>query len=572
MSENIIELRNLGKRYELPSTSLNVLAVRVKNIWALKDVTFEVKRGTITGIIGRNGAGKTTLLNIIAGTLSSSEGSLIIKGKVLGLFNLGVGFQDELSGKENIFLNAAILGARRREVEDKLDAIVEFSELGNFIHMPLGSYSQGMRLRLGFSIIANLEFDILVIDEVLAVGDSLFQSKCFQRLMEFKRSGKTLVITSQNMDLVRRLCDKVILLEHSRLLYDGAAEEGIHRYQHALATERFYVGQAYVSSGLVENTKKWAQDIEDWGKKLGTKEAVIEKVEFINRFGLRSNRIKTKDPLTIKVQCKVRNTIKDPHFGVAIFRRDGVYCYGPNTAFDGHVIEMMQPGKASFELRFKALLLAPGEYRFSLAIWDKDEALPFDYHNGCYVLYITGEDNNNNALLNVAYEAGPSGTIWSRIGRQIARKACIPRLPGQAQASLLNSDIAIDSVRLIDRKGRAQDVCMTTEDLRLEVKFLKFPEEKNNFSFWAGIYRDDGIYCQGVQMPIRRNAVSYALFPVFPLLPGDYVVRVGAWDHVQKKFILYENDALKFKMVFNHLDHGTVYLRHEWRWCIKAKT
>ncbi|MEW6075630.1 MAG: ABC transporter ATP-binding protein, partial [Candidatus Omnitrophota bacterium] len=400
MPEHIIELENLGKRYELRGVSVSGPVVHTRDVWALKGVTFKATRGTVTGIIGRNGAGKTTLLNIIAGTLSSSEGSLAVKGNVLGLFNLGVGFQDELSGRENIFLNAALLGAQRKEVEEKLDAIVEFSELGDFIHMPLGTYSQGMRLRLGFSIIANLEFDILAIDEVLAVGDSLFQSKCFQRLMEFKRSGKTLVFTSQNMDLVRRLCDKVVLLEHGRLLYEGTAEEGIRRYQQALETERFYVGQGRLSSGLVENTKKWAQDMEDWGKKLGTKEVEIETVEFIHRFGLRSNRVKTRSPLTIRATCRVHTTIKDPHFGVAIFRRDGVYCYGPNTVFDGHVIEMMQPGKASFQLRLKELLLAPGEYRISLAIWDKDEALPFDYHNGFYPLHITGGDNKNDALLN----------------------------------------------------------------------------------------------------------------------------------------------------------------------------
>lgn len=175
---NPVELIAIGKKYPLVSSPES--QKDWGDFWALKDTNLKIEAGQTIGIIGRNGAGKTTLLNIIAGVLAPSAGSISVKGRVVALFNLGCGFQDELSGKENIFLNGAVLGASRRELNEKLDSIIEFSELGDFVNMPLGSYSQGMRLRLGFSIAANLEFDILIIDEVLAVGDALFQHKCFE--------------------------------------------------------------------------------------------------------------------------------------------------------------------------------------------------------------------------------------------------------------------------------------------------------------------------------------------------------------------------------------------------------
>ncbi len=236
----VMQLCSVGKRYPFAKQHLSPL----KDFWALKDVSLDVYEGEIVGIIGRNGAGKTTLLNIMARVLFPTEGDVYSNGKVLGLFNLGVGFQDELTGKGNIFLNGSLLGATKREIEDRLNSIVEFSELGDFIHMPLGTYSQGMRLRLGFSIVVNLEFDILVIDEVLAVGDMLFQNKCFERLMDFKREGKTLVITNQSLDLMERLCDRIILLDHGKALFQGDVVQGINRYRILLNTEKFFVGKA----------------------------------------------------------------------------------------------------------------------------------------------------------------------------------------------------------------------------------------------------------------------------------------------------------------------------------------
>lgn len=408
-------LEGVGKKYPFMKATHRYVDTNREEFWALKDVSFEVTQGQILGIIGRNGSGKTTLLSIIAGVLSATCGHFLSKGKVLGLFNLGVGFQDELTGRENIFLNGAILGATKQELDAKLSAIIAFSELGDFIDMPLGTYSQGMRLRLGFSIIANLDCDILVIDEILAVGDALFQNKCFERLVEFKRQGKTLIISSQNTELIERLCDNVILLAHGKALFSGEPVEAINRYRALLATEKFFVGPAKNNINLVENTKKWADDISNWGKELGTKEVIITRVELINKFGYKFSKIRSRDPLRIKVHFTARNNVKEPHFGVAIFRKDGVYCYGPNTKFEGYHIPELKAGDGYFILDYHNLFLAPGEYRISIAIWDKNETVAFVYQHSYYQININGDNNIDNQLLNMPITCFPKRFIIKKI-------------------------------------------------------------------------------------------------------------------------------------------------------------
>ncbi|HTZ11610.1 MAG TPA: ABC transporter ATP-binding protein, partial [Candidatus Margulisiibacteriota bacterium] len=316
VDRNAVELRSIGKKYQfLDKAPQQPYKDSPGEFWALRGISFDLSKGKILGVIGRNGSGKTTLLNIIAGTLSPTQGGVKANGRVLGLFNLGVGFQDELTGKENIFLNGSILGATKEELDSRLRYIIEFSELGDFINMPLGTYSQGMRLRLGFSIIANLDCDILVIDEILAVGDLLFQSKCFEKLMEFKRLGRTLIISSQSVELIERLCDTVILLGHGEALFFGDPLEAINRYRRLLNTDNFFVGPAKKQIRLVENTKKWVDDTSNWGQELGTKEVNIDKVEFINRFGWKCSKIKSGEPLKIRVNFTAKNKIKEPHFG-----------------------------------------------------------------------------------------------------------------------------------------------------------------------------------------------------------------------------------------------------------------
>lgn len=529
-----VEFNGVGKKYNF----IKGIDANLRDFWALKDVSLDIHKGQVFGIIGRNGAGKTTLLNIIAGVLSPTEGKVLLNGKALGLFNLGVGFQDELTGKENIFLNGAILGAEKKEIENKISSIVEFSELDNFINMPLGSYSQGMRLRLGFSIVANLDFDILVIDEVLAVGDALFQSKCYEKLMDFKRQGKTLIITSQGMDMIERLCDEVMLLDHGSMVFMGSPEAAITRYRALLNTESFFVGpEKHKKAGLIENTKKWADDKSNWGKTLGTNEVIIDSVEFTDRFGFNQSRVKTRGYLKIKVKFTARNMTKEPHFGIAIFREDGVYCYGPNTGFDGCYIRELKTGKGCFTLEYNGLLLAPGNYRVSVAIWDKNEALAFNYHDGYYKLTVTGYDNRNNELLNMPFN-----------------------FRNTQEVSSIKDAM---SVKLLNSSGSEKYRFITNETARFSVSCAEDKRTRSSSRLWLGIYRDDGIYCQAIYTPFKNRNIE-VVFKELPLLPGGYSVSTGLYDPVKQEFLERFDNIVNFNMVYDKQDHGTVYLKHKW--------
>ena len=563
-TNKVIELQAVSKKYPLMKQMDRNIKSNFKDFRALKDVSLDVYNGEVLGIIGRNGAGKTTLLNIIAGVLSPTQGEINVDGRVLGLFNLGVGFQDELTGRENIFLNGALLGASKEELNRKLNEIIEFSELKDFINMPLGTYSQGMRLRLGFSIIANLDFEILVIDEVLAVGDALFQSKCFERLMDFKRSGKTLIITNQSMDLIERLCDKVVLLDHSQLLFYGNTTEGINKYRILLNTEKFFVGPAQRNINLIEHTKKWADDISNWSKKYGTKEVVIESVEFINKFGMKCSKIKTQDPLKVKVNFLAKNKVKDVHFGVAIFRNDGVYCYGPNTAFDGYQIPEIKAGKSWFVLNIKSLLLATGEYCVSVAVWDKNETLAFDYHEGYYKLTIVGNHRVRNELLNIPFRVYPKNFINFR--KKSMDNLDLSILNDKWGKKMETEAVKLESVKLLNNLGEEKDTFMTNESVNLIINFSKLINYDKNFYLWVGLYRDDGIYCQGITQPVSNDRNYSILFPKMSLLPGGYRISLGIWDNGQKKFIICHHAIYPFRMIFNQEDHGTIYLEHNWKW------
>lgn len=562
--DKALELVSVGKKYAIQGGQISKAAC--EDFWALKDVSLDVFPGKILGVLGRNGAGKTTLLNIISGVFAPTEGKIISKGRVLGLFNLGVGFQDEFTGRENIFLNGAVLGASRKELNDSLNKIIEFSELGAFIDMPLGTYSQGMRLRLGFSIITNLNFDILVIDEVLTVGDTLFQNKCFARLVDFRRQGKTLVITTQNLDLIERFCDYAVLLEHGRPLFYGNTLEGINKYKSILNTDKFFVGLLPKAKVVVDNTKKWADDVSVWGQKLGAKEVAIESVVFLNKFGIKCENIKSGDPLTIKVNFYARETVWQPHFGVAIFRNDGVYCYGPNTEFDGYQISELKAGRGWFKLSFQKILLAPGEYRVSLAIWDKREAVAFDYHNGYYKL-IVGAGNRTGELLRIPFKT-QSNQFFSWLKRDSLTVPLASILDASANASFQNEDIRINSVKLLNKKNQEQQVFQTNEAVRLNVGVSAKGNVYGRRILWLGIFRDDGVYCQGLTLSLGKKNIFEVDFPELSLLPGGYKIYCGVWDKTMQKFLVFSKDSIFFRMVFDKQDHGTVYLKHSWAWSL----
>lgn len=204
--------------------------LQIDEFWALRDVSFSVMPGEVIGIIGKNGAGKSTILKILSRITPPTKGEVTLRGRVACLLEVGTGFQPELTGRENIYLNGAILGMSRIEVKKKFDEIVMFSELEKFLDMPVKHYSSGMYIRLGFAIASHLNTDILIVDEVLAVGDNEFQKKCIKKMEEIQKSGKTILFVSHNMDYIRKLCKRVLFFEKGKLLAEGKTKAVIQRY------------------------------------------------------------------------------------------------------------------------------------------------------------------------------------------------------------------------------------------------------------------------------------------------------------------------------------------------------
>ncbi|MFC1754925.1 ABC transporter ATP-binding protein [Thermoproteota archaeon] len=236
---NTIEVKNLGKKYNLNQEKRTLVKdilkgflgfKAYKDFWALRNVNFTVRKGETLGIIGENGSGKSTLLRILSGVTRPTEGEIEIKGKIASLLELGAGFHPDLTGRENIYINAAILGLHRRQIDEKFDSIVDFAEIGDFIDAPIKTYSSGMQLRLGFAVAINVDPDILLIDEVLAVGDASFQRKCLTKLNEFKKEEKTLIFISHDLDAISAICDRAILMGKSKLLNQGNPRKVISQY------------------------------------------------------------------------------------------------------------------------------------------------------------------------------------------------------------------------------------------------------------------------------------------------------------------------------------------------------
>lgn len=260
-----IEVRGLSKRYRIGRAQYNLMlrerlvemlkrpfgrANETESIWALQDVSFDADDGEVVGIIGRNGAGKSTLLKILSKITYPTSGNVTVNGLVAALLEVGTGFHDELTGRENIYLNGSVLGMRKREVEKHFEAIVDFSGVGEFLDTPIKHYSSGMRLRLGFAVAAHLEPNVLIVDEVLAVGDAGFQKKCIQAMEGMRNSGRTVLFVSHNLAAVENLCSRGIWIDAGKIRMDGGAKEVIMAYMSS------FVGEQVSGSDLRETDRK----------------------------------------------------------------------------------------------------------------------------------------------------------------------------------------------------------------------------------------------------------------------------------------------------------------------------
>ncbi len=406
-----IQLQDVGKRFAFtPDTPQSILESLISvtsrrrtnephDLWAVRHVTFDVMPGQCVGIIGRNGSGKSTLLKIIARILQPSEGQVTVRGRISALLELGAGFHQDLTGRENIYLNASVLGLDHDEIDKHFDSIVEFSELGEFIDMPVKHYSSGMYMRLGFSVAIHIDPDILIVDEILAVGDQSFQAKCIDRIMEMKRRGVTILIISHDLSTVRKLASHLVWMEKGEMRLAGPADVVAEQY-----TDHMFqrVASQIRKQNATQTFKRW-----------GTQQIEITDVCLLDETGQETTILRNGEPMTVEIHYHAHEPIEDPEFGLAIHRQDGVHVNGPNNRTGGLKLGIVQ-GQGVIRYEVAALPLLPAGYQLTAAVHDSVEPIAYDYHEQAYRFeVIAGESAEKNGVVAIpaAWHWEPAITV-----------------------------------------------------------------------------------------------------------------------------------------------------------------
>lgn len=383
-NERAIELKNITKRYNMYSKpsdrfkeAMHPLRRSYHDIfYALNDVNIYVNKGEMIGFIGENGSGKSTLLKIITGVLTPSKGELLINGKIAALLELGSGFNPEYSGYDNIFLNGMVLGFSREEVEEMVDDIIAFADIGDHLYQPVKTYSSGMFVRLAFAVAINVDPDILIVDEALAVGDLEFQLKCMEKFTEFRNAGKTILFVSHDVNAVRRFCDRVYWLKNGIVEAEGETMEITEDYENFLKRKS------------IKTVDREKNSIEEHS---APEIVTVDSVELLDE-NFESVDIVIQDaPVFIKVAYTVFNeTIKNPVLGVAIRTVNNHYVCGLNTLLDDTKIPWKK-GENIFYLEYSKMALLSGEYYFDIAIFEENATVPLVYKTKFLNMFITGK-------------------------------------------------------------------------------------------------------------------------------------------------------------------------------------
>jgi len=382
----IIEFENVSKRFVLNRDRQDTVQGRfakmlrrksqAEEFWALHDVSFSVERGESLGLVGHNGAGKSTALKLMTRILEPTAGRVSMNGRVAALLELGSGFHPDLSGRENVFLNGSLLGFSRREMRAKLPEIVDFAEIGDFIDMEVKHYSSGMYTRLAFAVATAVDPEILITDEVLAVGDEAFQRKCMERIYRFRQMGKTIIFVSHALETVRTLCDHAVWLDHGQAKVVGSASQVIDAY--LADVNRREQAQAGDSAA------------DDLGTRHGTREAEFTRVELLDPAGQPQTVFQTHAPMTVRMHYIAHQPISRPVFGVGLFYENGFWINGPNTNFDEVDIPLID-GVGYVDYHIPNLPLLAGRYHVSVSLEDTTMLHTYDYHDRMYRLIVQSD-------------------------------------------------------------------------------------------------------------------------------------------------------------------------------------
>ena len=393
MGDVAIQVEHLSKMYKLynkPSDRLKEalgMKVKVREHFALNDVNFQVSRGETVGIIGTNGSGKSTVLKIITGVVSPTKGEVKVDGRISALLELGAGFNGEYSGLENVYLNGTMIGFSKEEIDSKLDDILTFADIGDFIYQPVKTYSSGMFVRLAFAVAINIEPEILIVDEALSVGDVFFQAKCYHKFEEFKEMGKTIVFVSHDLSSISKYCDRVVLLNQGVKLGEGSPKEMIDAYKQVLVGQYPLPendGQNLLNDDDIESAAASVNEKKEVNQDLsvnpdlleyGTRAAVIESYKITDDMGRDTGTVLKGKKCSISMTVRFEEDIEAPIFAFTIKNIKGVEITGTNTMVEKAFLESVKAGTV-MEITFtQEMNLQGGEYLLSLGVtgFEKEE-------------------------------------------------------------------------------------------------------------------------------------------------------------------------------------------------------
>jgi lipopolysaccharide transport system ATP-binding protein len=349
----------------------------VEEYWILKDVSFTVDYGEVVGIIGANGAGKSSILKLISSIIEPTRGEIEVHGRLSALLELGAGFHPDLTGRENVFLNGAILGMSDRTIRQRFDDIVQFAELERFIDVPVRHYSTGMYMRLGFSVAVHAAPEVLLVDEVLSVGDQSFQGRCLDKIFALVNDGAAVLFVSHDMNTVRAICDRAIWLENGVIRAQGYPDAVVNAYVGELSDDNL--------TQLNERRGRLSA-----GRRHGSYEARISDIQFLDDHGQERYVFESGESLTIRISYECRQPVPKPVFGLAIFRRDGWHINGPNTQFADSPIDEIEGG-GYVDYQISSLPLLEGMYKLSASIYDQDLRHAYDAYEECLTFAVRNE-------------------------------------------------------------------------------------------------------------------------------------------------------------------------------------
>lgn len=409
MTEDIvISLKNVSKcfkRYARPVDRLKELLLpgksRFDDFWAVRDINLEIPKGKTLGIVGRNGSGKSTLLQIIAGTLTPTTGEVQVKGRVSALLELGSGFNPEFTGRQNVFFNGRLLGLSQREIEDKFDEIAGFADIGDFIEQPVKTYSSGMFVRLAFAVAVNVDPEVLIVDEALAVGDIVFQHRCIRRMRALMDSGVTTLFVSHDSGAIKTLCNSAVMIDRGKIYAMGSPNDVIIKYMKLVTeaelgiTSPEEVQQNLEVSEVPTLPKKLQQPVRVKQVRRGNRKALIENVKLINQFGEDPGEIPIfgfNEQVTLLVEIQVYEPLQGCIVGFFVCDKNGNELIGSNTIEENFPIEKLDPG-TQLQVEFKFNLpLRPGSYSFTVAGAENYTAMTFDWIDNAIVFQVLPPD------------------------------------------------------------------------------------------------------------------------------------------------------------------------------------